>query len=250
MEKMKKFIALFLLMFFTFISLGNFVFAANCGNSVGITTVGIDLLSNPNDCPDLSKNGGNNNSILADTLGKKINTIIKVILGFSATIGLVAFVFAGLKILLSNGDPKAYKDGTDIIKYTFMGILIIIFSYAIVNFLTKTIPNITKGTGVVSNDSGSTSSYIENGDYCNGTGTSALGKCYYLLKAYIDSNDNNSANGYPADWNKVSSVCGREASFCKTENGNEYCLRCVDKTKSVPSEKIYNPTDDSNKKPL
>jgi len=71
--------------------------------------------------------------------------IVKVILGFSATIGLVVFVYAGVIILISKGNPDAYKKGTNLIKYTFGGIIIIIFSYAIVSFLTTTIPGVTGG---------------------------------------------------------------------------------------------------------
>ncbi len=142
---MKRYISLFLILFSLFIISSTVSFAADCSKSgVGITTVGIDLLSDPTgrSCPDLTSTT-DNKKILADTVASKVNTIVKIILGFSATIGLIAFVYAGVMILISNGDPKAYQKGMGIIKYTFGGILIIIFSYAIVSFLTTTIPNVT-----------------------------------------------------------------------------------------------------------
>lgn len=236
---MKKIVSLLLIIFSLFIVSGNVSFAvdnANCGtDGVGLTTVGIDLLSDPTgrSCPDLKNE---DDGILANVLSKKVYTVVKVILGFSATIGLVAFVYAGVMILLSNGNPKAYQDGMNVIKYTFIGIVIIIFSYAIVNFLVTTIPNVTKG------GTGGTGSFIENGDYCNGNGSSALGKCYYLLDNYIQS------AAYLSDWNKTSSVCGLGAAFCRGEGAGKYCLRCVDKTIDPAVLQIMN--SPAVKKPL
>lgn len=122
----------------------------NCTTRIGITNIGIDLLSDPTGrtCPNLGD--GSSSDGLADSLGKKVSVIVKVILGFSATIGLVAFVYAGVMILTSKGDPKSFQSGVNVVKYTFIGIIIIIFSYAIVNFLTSTIPSVTGGTGGVS----------------------------------------------------------------------------------------------------
>ncbi len=117
----------------------------SCTDTVGITTIGINLLSDPTgrSCPNLTK--GSDANVLAETLGSKVSIVVKVVLGFSATIGLIAFVYAGVIILASKGDPKSFQSGMNIIKYTFIGIIIIIFSYAIVNFLTTTIPSITGG---------------------------------------------------------------------------------------------------------
>lgn len=245
-----KNIFVFTFCFLFFLSF-SFVFAVdavdnlNCDkNKVGLSTIGIDLLSDPTgrSCPNLS-----NNLTIADNIGSKVSTIVRVIFGFFSTVGLIAFVYAGVTILISNGDQKAYGKGWNIIRYTFTGMIIMIFSYAIANFLLSTIPSFTGQPG--SSGGSSSMSYVENGDFCAGnTEDSAIGKCYYLLKTYIDSNSGDFNEGYPIDWNKDSIVCGRSAGFCATEGGITYCLRCVDKTKTLPADKIYNPQSNANKK--
>lgn len=231
-NKKFKFRYLFLL-FLVFCVPFGFLQAGNC-SSVGISNMGIDLLSDPTgrSCPDLTSPED-----LAGALGKKVNVIVKVIFGFSATIGLIAFVYAGVVILTSKGNPDAFKNGMNIIKFTFLGIVIMIFSYAIVNFFTTTIPKITRSNGI---------QYVENGDFCGGnTKESALGTCYYLLQDYIKSDD------YLADWNiNKSAVCGIDANFTKTENGIVYSLRCVKKEQDIPDEKIYSPINNANKKQI
>lgn len=130
---------------------------AHCDlNKTGLSTIGLDLLSDPTgrSCPDLSGDLNVN-----DVISLKIYTIVRIVFGFFATIGLIAFVYAGVTILLSNGDAGVYKKGWDIIRYTFTGMIIMIFSYAISNFIFSTIPSFT-GAPKSNSDSTSTPSSV------------------------------------------------------------------------------------------
>lgn len=189
----------------------------NCSTRIGITNIGIDLLSDPtgSTCPDLKSSSGTDS--LAKSMGKKVNVIVKVILGFSATIGLVAFVYAGVMILTSKGDPKSFQSGVNVVKYTFIGILIIIFSYAIVNFLTSTIPAVTKGSGATCSKqsdcsniadtyccltesgftdcSNKTCTPIKSGDTCGKQG----GKCYKVNDTANTTGKTPTGDGFCSD---------------------------------------------------
>jgi len=249
---MKKLISLILILFSLFIVSGNVSFAAdndNCGKSVGLTTVGIDILSDPTgkNCPDLSS-ASNSSNLLADTVAKKVYVIVKVILGFSATIGLVIFVYAGVTILISKGNPDGYKKGMNLIKYTFGGILIIIFSYAIVSFLTTTIPSVTGNTtanttntstaasqtcslGSSSSNVIKDSSSVSNCSLINNITPGVdcgnnLGKCVYAKQNFIDAEPGFLA----ADHIELDSTCGRSLGACTTYNNVKFCLRCLKNT--------------------
>lgn len=132
---MKLFIKLlcFLLLFVNI----NFVFAEN----VGLSTYGLDLF-NPND-EAVDYSDTSSNSSVSLFLGGKVGSIVNIILGFSSLIVFILVIYGGIVILTSSGKAKSYEKGLNLIKTTFIGLLIIIFSYAIVSFLVK---NISKNT--------------------------------------------------------------------------------------------------------
>ncbi len=102
-------------------------------NAIGLSPVGIDVLNSPDDIPKDLKSGNNIDG--RALVGQKITSITSVILGFSATIGMLVFVYAGIKMLTSRGDQGAFAKARKLIGYAFIGIVIILFSYVIVNFL-------------------------------------------------------------------------------------------------------------------
>lgn len=131
---MKFFKLIFLLIFFCLNF--NFVFAEN----VGLSTYGLDLLNPSNS---IEYNDANSNSA-ASFLGLKVSSFVNVIIGFSALLVFILVVYGGITILLSKGKEDSYKQGLGIIKTTVIGLIIILFSYAIVSFFTKNIFNSTE----------------------------------------------------------------------------------------------------------
>lgn len=133
MKKMKKILTILIFI----ISLG---FCSNNCFGIGLSPVGIDVINNPYDIPsDLTSN---KTSTAEEVVGDKVSKVAKIILGFSATIGLLVFVYAGVKMLLSRGDAGAFKKSLDLVLYTFIGIIIILFSYVIVKFLVEFLPSV------------------------------------------------------------------------------------------------------------
>ena len=66
-----------------------------------------------------------------------IGRIISVFLGIVGSIALLAFVYAGFVYMTATGDAKRIQKAKDIMKYSFMGLAIILFAYIIAtNYLT------------------------------------------------------------------------------------------------------------------
>ena len=108
--------------------------------NVGLSTKGIDLF-NPNE--DAVKYSDTSSNTVSLFLGGKVGSVVNIILGFSSLVVFVLVIYGGIVILTSNGKAKSYETGLNLIKTTFIGLLIIIFSYAIVSFVIK---NISKNT--------------------------------------------------------------------------------------------------------
>lgn len=132
---MKIFFKLIFLLTFFFLNF-NFVFAEN----VGLSTYGLDLL-NPNKSIDY--NDANSNSA-ASFLGLKVSSFVNIIIGFAALFVFALVIYGGIVILFSNGKKDSYQKGLGVIKTTVIGLIIILFSYAIVSFFTRNVFNTTE----------------------------------------------------------------------------------------------------------
>ena len=66
-----------------------------------------------------------------------IGRLIKAILGLSGSVALLMFVWGGFQYLWSGGDPKKVEKGKETLKNAVLGIVIIFFSYTLVNSLIK-----------------------------------------------------------------------------------------------------------------
>ncbi len=133
MNKFFKIIFLFISVIFCF-NVNN-VFA---DNGIGLSTYGIDLLH-----PDRSVTDDTSQNTAASFLGGGVANIINIIMGFSALVVFVLVIYGGIVVLFSNGNPSSYKTGLNIIKTTFIGLIIISFSYAVVRFVVMNIFNIS-----------------------------------------------------------------------------------------------------------
>ena len=68
-----------------------------------------------------------------------INKGIGVVLGVFATIILGVIIYAGIKMITSNGKMDSYQEGTKLLKTAVIAMLIILLAYAISTFVLKTI---------------------------------------------------------------------------------------------------------------
>jgi hypothetical protein len=64
-----------------------------------------------------------------------IGRVINAILGVIGSLALLMFVYGGITWMTSSGAPEKVKKGRDIIVWSVIGLAIIFFSYALVNFV-------------------------------------------------------------------------------------------------------------------
>lgn len=112
----------------------NFAFAS----TFGLSTYGIDLF-NPNK---EAVSSGDTTQTAAGILGVTVNNTVTIIFGFVALFVFGLVVYSGFVILTSNGDPTAYKKGLNMLQTTLIGLIIVIFSYVLVNFIIANIVNL------------------------------------------------------------------------------------------------------------
>lgn len=65
--------------------------------------------------------------------------IIIYILGFSAALAVLFIIIGGLRFIISSGDQNAADQAKKIILYAVLGLLVIIFSFVIVTFVTTSV---------------------------------------------------------------------------------------------------------------
>lgn len=63
-----------------------------------------------------------------------VNSVIKLALGIVGTVALAAFIWAGINILMAKSRISYFTKAKDIIKYAIIGLLLVFFSFAMVNF--------------------------------------------------------------------------------------------------------------------
>lgn len=68
------------------------------------------------------------------------NTIVMVV----GAVAVVMLIIGGIKYLLSGGDSKKVTDAKNTVLYAIIGLVIVFFSYAIVNFVISALPSSDK----------------------------------------------------------------------------------------------------------
>lgn len=69
--------------------------------------------------------------------------IIRAFLGFIGVAALVTFVFAGFGFIFSGGNPEKVKKTKDMMVYAILGVFIAMGSYALLDFLFRTLETST-----------------------------------------------------------------------------------------------------------
>ena len=114
-----------------------FLFGISISFANGDETVG----AGDGDCEGTNCNTVSLDNPLGGEDGKKVsvNTIIarviNAVLGVIGSLALLMFVFGGITWMTSSGSPEKVKKGRDIIIWSVIGLAVIFFSYALVNFV-------------------------------------------------------------------------------------------------------------------
>lgn len=92
--------------------------------------------------PECTSSGGpSNNSICQaynnDDLIKLIRRIVEVMLFLIGAIAVIVIIIGGIRYVTSGGDPQQTKAAKDTILYAIIGIMVALFSYAIVQFVAN-----------------------------------------------------------------------------------------------------------------
>lgn len=75
-----------------------------------------------------------------------VGKIINVVLGFLGIVLLFYFIYGGFKWMTAGGDPKGVDEAKNMIKNAVIGLVIIMASYALSNFVLAQLLVVTAGT--------------------------------------------------------------------------------------------------------
>jgi len=64
-----------------------------------------------------------------------IKNVINWALIFAGVVALALVIYAGFKFVTSKGDPQGVDEAKKVLTYAIIGLLIVFFSFAILNFL-------------------------------------------------------------------------------------------------------------------
>ena len=64
-----------------------------------------------------------------------LQTIINTVLGITGAIAVLVIVLAGFRLIFSQGDPGQVASTRNAIVYSLIGLVVIMFVFAIVNFV-------------------------------------------------------------------------------------------------------------------
>lgn len=81
----------------------------------------------------------NSGGTSSSDVGAGIQDVVNLLLFVAGVIAVVVIVVAGLRFVLSNGDPGAASKARSTIIYAVVGLVVAIMAYAIVNFVLTNI---------------------------------------------------------------------------------------------------------------
>ena len=71
----------------------------------------------------------------ADSLTDNLRSIFNVIFSLMGIVAVIVIILGGFHFLTSTGDPAKIKKGKDTILWGVVGLVVVLFSFAIVNFI-------------------------------------------------------------------------------------------------------------------
>lgn len=145
---MKKIIFLSLIILVFSLITSSFVLAQDIDNvpDEGVEDVsdgGVDETSDEGveDVPSNKLNNPLKNNPInkGETVSDIIAIVIRTFLGIIGTISLVIFIYAGLILLTSQGNPTKIKTGKDTMLWATLGILLVFASYTLLKFVFEVV---------------------------------------------------------------------------------------------------------------
>lgn len=82
---------------------------------------GLDL----NPIPDVTADSG------------QLRAIVNMVLGIMGAVAVLIIVVAGFKLISSQGDPSQVATARNTVIYSLIGLIVIMFAFAIVNFVVQ-----------------------------------------------------------------------------------------------------------------
>ncbi len=92
-----------------------------------------------------------------------LGRIIKAVFALVGSVAFIMFIYGGMFMLTSHGNPDMVKKGKDVLIWSVIGLLVIFGSYIIVNFI---ITGITGGAGTSSSTTSQSACSSEAGKSC------------------------------------------------------------------------------------
>lgn len=75
------------------------------------------------------------NNVKVDLSGTTLQNVFNFILALAGAIAVAFIVFGGIKYILSQGDPNDIKQAKDTILYALVGVVVVVISFMLVNFV-------------------------------------------------------------------------------------------------------------------
>ncbi len=120
--------------------------------------------------------GGNNkgiNEAVNYTGGNAVKTapeivasVIKVAMGFFATVLLIMIIVAGVKIMVSKGDTGSYTKARGLLTKSIVGMVIVALAYVISDFGINAINTVVNESGETGGRTCQSHNDCETGEYC------------------------------------------------------------------------------------
>lgn len=73
-------------------------------------------------------------------VGDVANSVIKMVLGVLGVVAVGVIIYGGVVFVTSHGDPGKVQKGRNVILYGFVGLIIALLAFSIVNFVTGVVP--------------------------------------------------------------------------------------------------------------
>lgn len=83
--------------------------------------------------------GGDKNGRTADSFTNLLTNIINILLFIIGAVAVIMIIIGGIKYTTSNGDQAQVTSAKNTILYAVVGLVVAIMSYAIVNFVLKSL---------------------------------------------------------------------------------------------------------------
>lgn len=94
---------------------------------------GLGLVAAGSTAAESTSAGGFQPPIKADSIAAILTSGINFLTGIAALVALLALIWGGIRLVIAFGDEKAVSEAKQIIKWSVIGLAVVILSFVIVN---------------------------------------------------------------------------------------------------------------------